>query len=143
MKFKRFPLLGGLLLPLIFSLAASATAGDTDTNKNGTFNEQTSRAAGSTKPMTPTDDFSGREGWPPSVSSINPKAGPGGVVVTLKGGYLEDTEQVLIGGKSATFTKVGSSIKATVPFDLGPGPVKVVVVVPGGVTAPMMFNVVL
>jgi hypothetical protein len=65
------------------------------------------------------------------------------VVVALKGDYLDDAKQVIIGGEPASFTMAGSVIMATVPSDLGPGPAKVVVIVPRGKTAPMTFNVVL
>ncbi len=99
-------------------------------------------ALGCSSPMTRVSDYGGTEGWPPSVSSVKPEAGPVGTVVTLKGDYLDDAKQVLIGGKPATFAVVGTDIKATVPPDLGPGSSKVVVIVPRGKTAPVTFNVV-
>jgi hypothetical protein len=98
-------------------------------------------ALGCSSPMTRVADYGGTEGWPPSVSSIKPEAGHSGAQITLKGDYLDDAKQVFIGGKPATFTVVGPDIKATVPGDLGPGPVSVVVIVPRGKTAPMTFKV--
>ena len=98
-------------------------------------------ALGCFSPMTRVSDYGGTESWPPSVSTLTPEAGPVGTVVTLKGDYLDDAKQVLIGGKPATFAVVGTDLKVTVPPDLGPGPSKVIVVVPRGTTAPMTFKV--
>jgi hypothetical protein len=106
------------------------------------FTLSTLLALGCASPMTRVSDYGGMEGWPPSVSSVNPQTGPAGTMVTLKGAYLDDAKQVLIGGKPAAFTLVGTDIQATVPLDLRPGTCKVVVVVPRGKTAPMTFNVV-
>jgi hypothetical protein len=98
-------------------------------------------ALGCSSPMTRVSDYGGSEGWPPAVNSIKPEAGHSGTQITLKGDYLDDAKQVLIGDKPAPFTVVGPDIKATVPTDLGPGPVNVVVRVPRGKTAPMTFKV--
>ncbi|MDR3682212.1 MAG: IPT/TIG domain-containing protein [Geothrix sp.] len=99
-------------------------------------------ALGCSSPMTRVSDYGATEGWPPAVNSIKPEAGHPGAQITLKGDYLGDAKQVLIGGEPATFSVVGSSLEATVPKDLGPGSVNVVVVVPRGKTAPMTFHVV-
>ena len=96
---------------------------------------------GCSGPMAHVSDYGGAEGWPPTVSAVQPSAGQAGAVVALRGAYLDDATQVLIGGRPASFTVAGRGLQATVPADLGPGQVKVVVLVPRGMTAPATFRV--
>ena len=97
---------------------------------------------GCSGPMAHIADFGGAEGWPPMVSAVQPGVAQPGEVVAVRGAYLEDATQVLIGGRTAAFTVAGRGLQATVPADVGPGPVQVVVMVPRGVTAPATLRVV-
>jgi hypothetical protein len=96
---------------------------------------------GCAHPATHVADLSGREGWPPNVDVVNPNAGPAGSKLVLGGAYLEDANKVLVNGQAVSFTLNGANLVITLPADLPPGDADVVVVVPGGTSAPVEFKV--
>ena len=96
---------------------------------------------GCSGPMAHVSDFGGSERWPPTVSTVQPDTAQPGQVVAVRGAYLEDATQVMIGGRTAAFSVAGRGLQATVPAGVGPGPVQVVVVVPRGMTAPATLRV--
>ena len=71
----------------------------------------------------------GCEGEPPSISGVEPSAGPPGTEVTVRGDHLTDSTTVRFGGTPLEAPTVvdAHTLTGTVPADLGPGPVDLVV----------------
>ncbi|MFD3488149.1 IPT/TIG domain-containing protein [Streptomyces sp. NPDC058665] len=78
----------------------------------------------------------------PTVTSITPDSGSGCTTITLTGTCLLNVSEVTFSGTPAAFTSISSTVlTATVPSGLAPGTYAVVVVTPGGSTAPVTFTV--